>query len=480
MSEVGVFISYNHKDKKIADAVVETLAALSQDLTVFIDHAGLEGGDEYEPKLSDSIRRSQWFVIISSGLGNVERDMNWCFYEAGQFRAKLAATNQLNAIRDRLCYFYDGKPPSQLSRYQGTRLALTDRNDNKLNVKEAEDSLNYENTDLFDFLCLLLTKSTDQPVRNINDQGIRKLMRTGVRRITDEFFSDRIRIIAEDVFQPRMKFTIPTSGTTGSLEGLSPTTKIDGEYNILPDIFGISGTTTTWADIKSAACNMNCDEPMPLWVDDLETASREVARGKIPTQTEFLCLGLDKQFYRPVFARNIIYSSGKNDSYVAFIPSRDRRFDVNFRSSLLLSALILTIRFRQRVLPLVDEITDNLAAAGKIKAELLLRLQKTIVIVEAEAREFGLLPPKDANDDPPLLNGFRDGADKSALRDEIKKWSKTRALVFEKIAAAQAPGGDVTWSDAALEVSNAFSGMKEVNSAFLQTLCNELLYIEKD
>ncbi|MBY3219500.1 toll/interleukin-1 receptor domain-containing protein [Rhizobium laguerreae] len=482
MSEVGVFISYNHKDKKIADAVVETLAALSQDLTVFIDHAGLEGGDEYEPKLSESIRRAQWFVIISSGLGNVERDMSWCFYEAGQFRAKLEAVNQLNAIRDRLCYFYDGKPPSQLRRYQGTRVSLTDRNDNQLNVtQETEDSLNYENTDLFDFLCLLLTKSTDQPVRNINDQSIRKLMRTGVRRITHAFFSNRgDYLTAEDVFQPRIKFTIPPPGSTGSPEGLSPNTKIDGEYNVLPDIFGISGSTTTWADIKSAACNLQCDEPMPLWVNDLEAASCEVARGKIPTQTAFVCVGLDKQFYRPVYARNLIYSSGKKDSYIAFIPSRDRRFDVNFRSSLLLSALILTIRFRQRVLPIVEEISENLAAPGKIKAELLLRLQTTIVIVEAEAREFGLMPPKDANDEPPLLNGFRDGAEKTALRVEIKKWLKTRALIFEKIAAAQAPGRDVTWSDAALEVSNAFSGMKEINSAFLQTLCNELLYIEKD
>lgn len=482
MSEVGVFISYNHKDKKIADAVVETLAALSQDLKVFIDHAGLEGGDEYEPKLSESIRRSQWFVIISSGLGNLERDMSWCFYEAGQFRAKLEAANQLNAIRDRLCYLYDGKPPSQLSRYQGTKVSLTDRNDNPLNVtQETEDTLNYENTDLFDFLCLLLTKSTDRPVRNINEHGIRKLMRTGVRRITHAFFSSRADyLIAEDVFQPRINFIIRPRESYNNDEGLCPETKVYGEYNILPDIFGISGATTTWAEIKDAACNIHCNEPMPLWIYDIEMASREVARGKIPSQTEFVCLGLDGRFYRPIYVRNLIYNSGKIESYVAFIPSRDRRFEVDLRSSMLLSALILTIRFRQRVLPIVEEVTGNPAASAAAKAELLLKLQTTIVIVEAEAREFGLMPPKDPNDEPPLLIGFRDGADKSALRIEIRKWLKTRALIFEKIAAAQAPGRDVSWSDAAAEVSNAFSGMKETNSAFLQTLCNELLYLEKD
>ena len=56
---IGVFVSYNHKDMKLADALMETLTSLSPDLDVFIDHSGLEGGDDYEAKISDSIRASQ-------------------------------------------------------------------------------------------------------------------------------------------------------------------------------------------------------------------------------------------------------------------------------------------------------------------------------------------------------------------------------------------------------------------------------------
>src|SRR5215470_5731915 len=79
-SRVGVFVSYNHSESKIADALVETLTSLSPDLDVFIDHSGLEGGDDYEAKISTSIRSSQWFVIICSGGGKLDKNMSWCFY----------------------------------------------------------------------------------------------------------------------------------------------------------------------------------------------------------------------------------------------------------------------------------------------------------------------------------------------------------------------------------------------------------------
>jgi hypothetical protein len=74
MAQTGVFISYNHKDKRIAEAVVESLTALSPNLEVFIDHAGIEGGDDYETKISESIQKSQWFVFICSGGDKSEKE----------------------------------------------------------------------------------------------------------------------------------------------------------------------------------------------------------------------------------------------------------------------------------------------------------------------------------------------------------------------------------------------------------------------
>src|ERR1700733_5054673 len=103
MGKVGLFVSYNHQDKIIADALVEAFTFLSQGLEVFIDHSGIEGGDDYESRIHDSIARSQWFIVISPGSTTMPKDMNWCFYEAGQFRARLEAESNTPDIRTRMC-----------------------------------------------------------------------------------------------------------------------------------------------------------------------------------------------------------------------------------------------------------------------------------------------------------------------------------------------------------------------------------------
>lgn len=210
MDKFGAFISYNHKDKKIAEALVESLTSLSPDLEVFIDHSGIEGGDDYETKISDSILKSQWFIFICSG-GAKEKDMGWSYYEAGQFRAKLEADDQKKAIRDRMCFLYDIDRPSQLARYQGSLVSTTDRDGITLNFEaENDDSLSYENTELFDFLKIMLTRSAVSPLRDINDPNVRKLMRDGVPKITRAFVRKSIyEKIDEDVFQPRISFIVP-------------------------------------------------------------------------------------------------------------------------------------------------------------------------------------------------------------------------------------------------------------------------------
>jgi hypothetical protein len=482
-SKVGVFVSYNHSESNIADALVETLTSLSSELAVFIDHATLEGGDDYEAKISSSIHSSQWFVIICSGGGKPDKDMNWCFFEAGQFRAKLEATDDVKEIRNRMCYLYDGDRPSQLSRYQGSCVSPMDRAKNPLNFTgDTDDSGNYENTELFDFLALILNKSKDAPLRNLQDPTVRKLMRTGVRKITLAFWQNRIDdIVAEEVFQPRISFRIPPpSGAAPT--GLSAETNVTGEYRALQDIFSIAGADAPWHDLKVKSVRRT-DSPMfPLWVNDLEAAALDVARGDVPRQTDFLCFGNDEKYYRPIVARYEKFRSGAKKCYVAFIPSRDRRFNLNYKTSLLLSALILSVRFRQRVLPLVDDLKklEQAQALEVKKTELLQRIQNEIVMVEAEALEFGLNPPKDEHDEPPLLASFRDGPSKEFLRGQIVIWSTTRMRIFDTIAGARNPANKATnWSDAVEAVIAGFESMAEINGAFIDMLCTELLYAEK-
>jgi hypothetical protein len=220
---------------------------------------------------------------------------------------------------------------------------------------------------------------------------------------------------------------------------------------------------------------------MPLWVNDVEAAIKEMAGGGVPRQTDFLCFGTDEKYYRPIIARNENFRNKGKRCYVAFIPSRDRRFNLTYKTSLLLSALILSVRFRQRVLPLVEDLKklEQAHAPETRKAELLQKIQNEIVLVEAEAMEFGLNPPKDEHDEPPLLGSFRDGPNKDFLRTQIIRWSATRTTIFDTIGGARDPAKTTSWSDAAKSVIDGFECMADINGEFIDMLCNELLVAEK-
>jgi len=301
-------------------------------------------------------------------------------------------------------------------------------------------------------------------------------MRTGVRRITNAFLKNQLEeSIGEIVFQPRISFKLPPP-TDGSLSGLTLDTAVVGEDNTLATMFGIAGNTTTWGVIRKNALSSHNTEPP--WIADLETAACSVADGKVPPQTETICLSAEGSFFRPIVARYEKYRSNAKKCYIVFIPSRDRRFSSSLRTSLLLSALILSVRFRQKILPIVADIkaVRPSATPSSKKMELLTKIQKEIVAIETEAVEFGMPTPKDEHDEPVLLNAFRDGEVKDSLRTEIGKWTATRNLMFDKIVAAK---DSASTEEATSFLLQEFSDMREMNAKFINVLCEELLYAEK-
>jgi hypothetical protein len=277
--KVGVFVSYNHQDRSVADEVVQAVTAISEQLRVFIDHSGLEGGDDYELKLAQSLQKARWFIIICRGI----RDMSWCFYEVGQFRAKLAQEND-DEVRSRICYLYDVERPSQFARYQGTMIR-------PLDVK-SDDSHDYENTELFKLFETIIRRSQSNPLRDTADQNVRRLLRDGVRRITRAFMNTQ-NVIGEIVFQPRISFELPPLSENGSL-GLTPDTKVEGYEGTLGQIFGISGGSTKWGEIKRGS--VSADDIEARWIGDVEAATTEVSSNRLPSQTEALCIAHDGVF----------------------------------------------------------------------------------------------------------------------------------------------------------------------------------------
>ena len=461
--KIGVFVSYNHRDRSVADEVVQALTSISEQLRVFIDHSGLEGGDDYELKLSQSLQKTRWFIIICRGI----KDMSWCFYEAGQFRAKLAQENELEELRSRMCYLYDGeRRPSQFARYQGTIIRPL------LDIG-SDDSHDYENTGLFNLFETIIKRSQPNPLRDTTDQSVRRLMRDGVRRITRAFMNTS-DVVGEIVFQPRISFELPPPGEK-SLLGLTPGTPVQGYESTLRDIFGIADGETNWGEIKRSS--VSADNREARWIGDVETATAEISSKKLPTQTEALCIARDGALFRPIVARYEKYRNEAKKCHVAFIPERNRKFNLGMKTSLLLSGLILSVRFRQRILPIIDELKGLDLAASPKTLELLLNFLKELTTIETEGLEFGISAPADDRDEPALLNAFREGLVKESLRAKILAWTSARKLFFEKIVDAEKKA--ISPSDAARFLLDCLDDIHQTNSIFIQRITEELLHVQR-
>jgi len=86
---------------------------------------------------------------------------------------------------------------------------------------------------------------------------------------------------------------------------------------------------------------------------------------------------LNNNMFRPIITRFVPYQSGKRDVYIIFSPvqrrpfvgSRGGMFGAAEKIGLLLLSLIMAVRFRQRVLPLVDSLASDTADTAQLIAE---------------------------------------------------------------------------------------------------------------
>jgi hypothetical protein len=487
--KIGIFISYNHEDRLLATVLRQCLITLSSDLAPFIDHIGLQAADEYEKKLEEYIGASQWFILLCSGpLG--DKDMSWCLYEAGQFRRKCLQEGGEQQIRSHLFAIYDHEIPRPLANLQGVQVSRKDvfghnldlKTDKKAEELEEEALALFENTPMFACFNAIISNSRKEPLQDLTDISIRSVLKTNSRTLISAFINHTTdRKLAEIVFQPRISFRlIPPAGQSSGPSQLKADTPVDGDRDVLKELFGLIGTTTTWGTIKARCSEENGSEP--AWVNEVEAAAEEVSLDQEPKQPAGLHWrkgDKDPKFYRVIFARFDPYTSGSRLCYILFIPRSCRDFDVKEKTSRLLSSLILSIRFRQRVLPLTEKLQ---ALPRKEKIGGVLEIEKKLLEIETEALEFGLQMPDDDPKEAPILEVFREGKSKLFVEQSIVSWQTRRkalADVFKRVKSA-APVDRAQFAVEGAEiVVNELKNYQEVNGKFIRALTEELLFLEK-
>lgn len=237
----AVFISYPRADEGVANKLRTAISFASTEVDVLIDHAMMDSGDDYEREIAQGISRSKWFILLCVGNYITEKDMTWCYYETGQFRAQLnRAGLSGDEISKKMIVIYDASITRTLTRFQAIRINTFKSSSRPFRlppatpdgVTPAEFLLAAEDTQLFGLLTYMATDKELSNPRNINDSSIRNLVREGVISVIRAFAAASGDGPLDEIpVAPRISFTIGPDDSPP--RGLHDETVIISKFNAL-------------------------------------------------------------------------------------------------------------------------------------------------------------------------------------------------------------------------------------------------------
>jgi hypothetical protein len=460
---VPVFISYHGTDFAIARELRTSLLRLSDDFDVFLDRDSIARGSEYKQVIANKIKEAEWFLIVCTGFPRRDADMMWSFYEAGQFRATLR-DNLANEANKRIVCVFDSESPSILSEFQGVQVSEKQRSGQPIDMSlRPGQNIQLDDSAIYNFLEQMLANSPEKPLRDVGTPSAREMLREESHKLITQFVAAGSHMIVEEKsLQPRISFELSADTT------LSPQTVIKSYDASLRQLFGIESEETTWSEIIQTCCTSNGGKP--AWLSDIEVAAAEIMKDRTPDNTANKCL-LERTIYRVITARYQVYKDRRRVIYIVFLPVSSQPFDLTRRSSTLLSSLILSIRFREQLIPMAKSLREHPSA------DLLRNFYRLLLAIEMEARQFGLVVESTIPDDEsPLAAAFTDAKNRKIVGDRIRDWAPDRAAIekmfVEKPLNFQMPDEVARGADAIAEILERTAG---TNSEFIEMIAEELL-----
>jgi TIR domain len=464
---VPVFISYHGTDVEIARALRTSLLRLSGAFDVFLDRDSIAQGANYEQLIRDKIRDAEWFVIVCTGLPR-RSDMEWSYFEAGQFRATLKDTLAAEADKRMVCIF-DDEPPSILSKFQGVQVSTKQRGGKTIDMLlRAGENIQLDDSAIFNLLEQMIRNAPGQPLRDLTAASTREMLREESHKLITLFLAaGGGTLVKETSLQPRISFELPAGAS------LSPQTVVRGYEGSLNLLFGILSKSeeieeTTWADVIKSCCTANGGKP--AWLSDIEVAAAEIMEDRAPPNSANKCL-LENVIYRVITARYQVYKDHRRVIYIVFLPESRQPFDLTRRSSTLLSSMILSIRFREQLIPMAKPL------GAQPSAEMLQNFYRLLLAIEMEALQFGLvIESKIPDEESPLAAAFTNNRDRNIIRDRINEWVPDRSMI-EKIFVDEPLDlkvpGDV--AKGAAVIAGILEKIAHVNASFIEMIAEELL-----
>lgn len=459
---VPVFVSYHGSDSAIAMALKESLMSVSEGgFDVFVDKYAIEAGDRYEERIAEAIERAQWFLIVYAGFPKKNVDMMWSFFEAGQFRATLPKELLPQSSKRIVCLF-DQAPPAILSSFQGIQVDDQRRSrTEKINMAmlSPRENKDLDDTAIFNLLVQMLDNHPSHPVRNTKELGVQRDIREQSFRIISTFLAAGANeVIKDEPLQPRLSYELNLKGS------LSDVTVVRGYDKSLDRLFSISTDETSWGEIVGVCCSGG--KPKPVWMSDLEAAAVKIGDRKTPDLPASKCV-LKDEVYRVYTSRYEIYKSEKRVVYVSFLPAVGKTFDLRRDSATLLSSLILSVRFRERLIPMCEALGQSADPAATM-----VDFYRSLLAIEIEAQQFGLTLDTDSGRDAPLASVVRDPDNRKIVEAGIDQWLRFRREIDGMFIADRADRNPLA---DARRLAQILTAIEPTNTRFIKAITEELL-----
>jgi TIR domain len=461
---VPVFISYHGPDYDIAQEIANSLEALTKKskkrFDVFVDKISIAPGDDFRSVIRDALASAHWFLIVCTGFPRPDADMAWSFFEAGQFSATLPPELTKEANRRMVC-LYDNEIPSILAPLQGVKVSTRQKSSAKIDLTMPSIRTNsqYDETYIYTLFSDMLNNAPLSAIRDVGEESVKEDIREQCHKIINLFESSGKSYPIDDrPLQPRIWYELALGGS------INNDTKVYGDNDSLNTLFSISTEETTWGAILNLI--MKPGEPKPLWARDVEIAALSLAKDIIPETST--TKGILKSHVYSVFtARYQVFKDKRKCVYVVFLESAARPFDLKRASGTLLSALILGVRFRERLIPMYQKfVPDNNFE------EVLLSFYRELQAVEIEALQYGLNADVSNPDDYPILTVIRDASRRETVEKGLKQWSKDRAEITKMFVSCEELPKNASVFGARL--SKILEETAPLNSDFIQVMTEEL------
>jgi hypothetical protein len=460
---VPAFISYHGADIAIARALRTSLLRLSPDFDAFLDRDCIGPSDNYKEVIAKKIKEAEWFLIICTGFPRSDADMMWSFFEAGQFRATLKPS-LIKDSNKRIVCFFDEEPPAIFSEFHGVKVRAQQRGGGPIDMPlPPAQNTQLDDSAIYDLLQRMLKNDPDASLRDVSAASTKEMLREESHKLIRYFEAARPGdVIEEKSLQPRISFELLAG------ESLSSKTAVKGYEASLRHLFSIESETTTWADIVQCCSTSNGGKP--AWLSDIELAATDIMKDRTPANAANKCL-LENVIYRVYSARYEVYKDRRRVIYVVFLPVTRQPFDLRKRSSTLLSSLILSVRFREQLIPMVEQLRNEPTAA------LVQDFYRLLLAIEMEARQFGLVVDTAIPDDEsPLAAAFTDGKKREIIQQRIQEWAPDRALIekmfVDEPVNLEAPGEAAR---CAAIIAGILENTAKVNAEFIEMIAEELL-----